>query len=243
MKTLEQLADEINCELDQVARTSRLSLTHAIAAGEAILEARRHFKRGEWTSWSRENLQCSVGTAWRYQRLAQHRDLLPDNVVSIEAADLYIRRQGLTADQGPRRIEELRVVIADLREGGLTNAEIGARVGLSAGRVSALAAPDGARIDEVMRARATRARMARAALRREERGKAIKKLGGTVAQCYSSLRQAADLFGRSAEATEDRDVRFALNSALAKLHAAEDELIKALGIEHGTLTQHHLKAA
>lgn len=99
--TLEQLAAIANSAHQHVHLAGRDLIEHAIRAGDALLKARRLVLdgrgRGGWLEWAAEHVSMHVTTAYRYMRMAEHRDLvLASDTTSIEGA---IR---LLADQ-PRR--------------------------------------------------------------------------------------------------------------------------------------------
>lgn len=74
-----------------------------------------------------------------------------------------------------------------------------------------------------------RARRARKALRRQERDRAMRHVGGTVGECYSMIRRTAEAVG-NATADDNSDVREALASALVDLYRAEDKIVRAVGV-------------
>jgi DNA modification methylase len=85
--TLADLAVRINAEHSEVVRALRLGLSHAIAAGNALLEAKALLKHGQWLPWLNDNCLISERTASLYMRLARHA---PD-LKSATVADLTIR--------------------------------------------------------------------------------------------------------------------------------------------------------
>ncbi len=83
------LADEINRAHRKARSAARMSLKHAIAAGDFLLEAKEAAGHGKWLEWFSINVVFSERTAQDYMRLARHRDKLPPK--SAAAADLTIR--------------------------------------------------------------------------------------------------------------------------------------------------------
>jgi len=59
----------------------------------------------------------------------------------------------------------------------------------------------------------------------------VKAIGGSVSDAYSSIRKSAQSVDRAYVDASDTEVRSSLSSALSLIHAAEDEIVRALGVE------------
>jgi Protein of unknown function (DUF3102) len=71
--TLDQLADGIRLELQAIEGDNRSALTHAIAAGEKLNQAKAQLKHGQWYPWLDKNFDLSHETARQYMLLANHK--------------------------------------------------------------------------------------------------------------------------------------------------------------------------
>jgi hypothetical protein len=73
------LAAQINQAHDLACRSAQSAISHAIAVGEGLLEAKALLGHGEWLPWLAENFDFSERTAQKYIRLAKHRDEVTAN--------------------------------------------------------------------------------------------------------------------------------------------------------------------
>lgn len=87
------------------------------------------------------------------------------------------------------------------------------------------------RLERTAKRRAARRREATQALRRRERDAAMRRVGGSAADAYSMIRRTAQALDRASRDASTPEIRAALSGALTKLHAAEDEIVRALGVE------------
>lgn len=84
------LAEEIRKAHADVQDAAKTAAGRAIAAGEALIEAKALLKHGEWLPWLREHCALSERTAQLYARLARkHREM--DGPDAQRVADLPIR--------------------------------------------------------------------------------------------------------------------------------------------------------
>jgi predicted transcriptional regulator len=126
-----------------------------------------------------------------------------------------------------RRRPELEAEVHRLTGEGLSQKKIAAELGLSSGTVWRWLNPDAARRRDREAARNTL--RARRALLRQERDEQVRKHGGNLAEAYSLVRRALQELDRAAEDEDlERDARQEINAALARLHAAEDRIAKAV---------------
>lgn len=76
--SLAELAVLASIEHAAYETTQRAALSHAVAAGEALIEAKARLKHGEWLPWVRDNLDFSERTASRYMTIASNRTRVAD---------------------------------------------------------------------------------------------------------------------------------------------------------------------
>jgi hypothetical protein len=104
---LEQLAFEINTELEGVANGVRTTAKHAATAGELLLKAKdEELRHGNFGEWCRQNFQVTERTLQKYMELARYiRERANTNPTSdldailemgIEAALRFLRWQQQT---------------------------------------------------------------------------------------------------------------------------------------------------
>ena len=74
----------------------------------------------------------------------------------------------------------------------------------------------------------TRARAAREALRKQEQAEAIRRHGGDLWDGYTRLRAALTALDNGWRREQNREAKAMIAAAMAKLHAAEDELAEAV---------------
>jgi hypothetical protein len=72
------LAERINFEHDQYENSQREAIVHAIAAGEALIEAKEHVGHGKWLRWVDDHLDFSERTAQYYMRIARNPQRVAD---------------------------------------------------------------------------------------------------------------------------------------------------------------------
>jgi hypothetical protein len=72
MSELVALAAEIRREVEEAERAWHDAVSHAIRAGELLLEAKGQVKHGQWLLWLKANFPGSARSAQGYMRLARH---------------------------------------------------------------------------------------------------------------------------------------------------------------------------
>ena len=87
---LTTLAAEINAEHRACDEALRKGLNHAVRAGELLIEAKSHVKRGEWGAWIQDNFEGSARTAQAYMKVAREVPKL-DGAKAQRVADLSLR--------------------------------------------------------------------------------------------------------------------------------------------------------
>lgn len=156
---LSDLSATIHREHDLARGANGDMLRHAIAAGEALIEAKRLVPSGEWIAWIVENAPAGKGywCCQSYMRLATLKDQV-DPGLSI-GANLRLLTGVDGASPGRPKVEE-DVKAEALRlygEGNLSHYEIARRVGVSRSTVRCWINPDWAREKEQRRNRPHRA--------------------------------------------------------------------------------------
>jgi hypothetical protein len=73
---LTDLAQGIAAEHAAVATALQSALTHAIAAGELLIEAKAKVRHGQWLKWLAANCDIPKRTAAHYMALARNRESL-----------------------------------------------------------------------------------------------------------------------------------------------------------------------
>jgi hypothetical protein len=108
VETLADLAARANVEHHAYETTQRAALAHAIAAGEALIEAKRLAGHGRWLPWIEANCDFGERTARRYMLLARNRSHLSDlPSVTAALARLANRSEAMAIDE-PRIVYDVR---------------------------------------------------------------------------------------------------------------------------------------
>ena len=120
-KRLDKLAVEINREHSKVEKYMSQAVTHAIAAGERLIEAKSLVKHGEWLPWLKSNFGGSESIAQFYMQLARN----PEHV-----RDLKTIREALkvTREINAAKKQRSKSIGVRLNERGETPEQIVARV-------------------------------------------------------------------------------------------------------------------
>lgn len=103
------LAAEIKREYRDAQDAAQRTLTHALAAGERLIEAKALIQHGGWLPWLAEHVGVSTRTAQVYMRLARNKAKIAKNAT---VADLTIRSavNSVTTSPDPDR-DELAVYL------------------------------------------------------------------------------------------------------------------------------------
>jgi hypothetical protein len=230
--TLRELADAARQEHEAGCRAAGDALTHWMNSGDALTAA-RHRVEGPWHEWVETSVGVTSQTAASYMRLAHYRERVQNaEIKGVAEALKYLR--GLppvptsTVRYSPRVQNQARELYAE--EG---NAEmVAARLGVHKSTVKRWIDPAYRKRHNADVDRRRRERKAeRAEAERRARDNAVKKVGGSVAESYSMIRKTAQAIDRARVDATDREVRAALSAAYSKLTNAEDEIVRALGIQ------------
>ncbi|PDT24801.1 DUF3102 domain-containing protein [Rhizobium hidalgonense] len=109
------LAASIKTEHDECLAAMRQSLSHALAAGEMLMEAKSLVAHGQWLPWLADNCAVPKRTAQLYMRLAKHRELIESKsadvaLLTIQAAVELIDRKPTLAE----RLDDIEAAIIAL---------------------------------------------------------------------------------------------------------------------------------
>jgi hypothetical protein len=100
LASLEQLAERANEAHAEVLLTAQNAVEHALAAGRALVEAKRLCRHGHWFAWLADHFRGSKRTAQAYMRLAVHVPLMGVNAqraAHLQHDQLRCMLTGLTA--------------------------------------------------------------------------------------------------------------------------------------------------
>jgi transposase len=233
-QTLAELAETANREHAAAEQAAHAWLDHAIAAGEALIEAKRQVVHGNWTEWLRVHADCSQSMALQYIRVATYKGRALDAPRGSRHAVMeHLRGLPGTKRQlrSPARTEEAQRLI----DSGLTQKEAAEAFGVSESTMSNWVNPDKYRkkLDNWKTKERRRSEAERALREKEERNRrdaAAKRAGGAVSHAYSNLRKTAADLQAAIEESDDRGQEATLRSVLDHVYKAEDELVRALGV-------------
>lgn len=100
--SLADLAARINAAHEAAAAALKSSVTHAMQAGELLLEAKEKVDHGEWLPWLKANFPFSDRTARLYMQIYRRREDVEAKMATV--ADLTVREAVETiANAKPKR--------------------------------------------------------------------------------------------------------------------------------------------
>jgi hypothetical protein len=220
--TLDELAEAVEREHQLVVQAGASMVEHAIRAGEALLAAKNQVPRGQWEAWTTSSFPDKHPKTLRlYMRLAKYQDRVRESQPgTITAAHRLLAGEPVIPVD-----EEQREKALHMRKDGATYREIAEHFDVTKERVLTWINP---RYTERRRTRLQQqSRAARRALHRQQRDAAARRAGGSVAEAYSLVRKALQALDGAVQAAEDKEAKQALNQAIARLHAAEDAVVRA----------------
>lgn len=256
--SLEELASSINAGYVQLVNEVRSALHRAMHIGELLCAAKRQMGKDEWGAWVVQNVDMSRSCVTNYMRLATYKDLINEALESgsiaestngggsVERALIHLR--GMPAVDGTGKGHTVGKYPEDIREearamarAGLSRKDICDALGVGRSAVSKWCVGEGGVAPGVkgktekqryqaLKSRLARERAARAALRRQERDRAVTKHGGGVAEMYSLIRKAAQVADRTLADETESELRAEISAALSDMHKIEDRIVRALGI-------------
>jgi hypothetical protein len=112
--SLADLAGRIEVEHTAVTAALKDSVTHAIVAGELLIEAKAQLAHGQWLPWLRDHCTMSERTAQLYMRCAKNRGAIEDRIRN-GVADLGLNEAATST--GTRLPAKQRRDIADADAG------------------------------------------------------------------------------------------------------------------------------
>ena len=112
--SLADLAIRINAEHDQMAKAVKRGLSHAIAAGELLIEAKKKVPHGQWLSWLKENCTVPERTASHHMRLARHRSEL-EQIGNVADLSLHDAVEVLAPTGSPNSLSPVVRLLAELQ--------------------------------------------------------------------------------------------------------------------------------
>lgn len=239
--TLEGLAEAINREHGLAVAALGDFVAHAIACGDALLAARRVVGYGSWQAWTAEHIGFSYGTALGYMRASEFQEeVAPFAPESLSSTIRLISDMGLRSNRrSPDHREDAKEVRNLYSQGGVTRPELAATFGVSLATINYWLNPTRSRQLEKKRRRSRQRE--RAALLREERDEATRRFGGGISEAYSLIRKATQVLDGLGRDGESLEIRTAANSAMRHIYRAEDDIVRAAGIEVGPYQKRDLR--
>lgn len=256
-RTLEELAALAVREHSCVHESLSAAVSHAVACGEAILEAYRRIDEAntlKWEDWASENLPFGQHQASNYMRLAFYKDRLPAEIFapfrhsaslhnpaggarmpSVNRALHYVRGLPPIFDstRKARLPNEVRSEVKRLARQGLTQRDIANMMGISNAAVHRISNPSAHK--RYLKQSSERRRLlaaAKRALREQEkrniRDREAREVGGALAETYALVRKASQKADHALMQAANADARAALKEAANRLFQAEDAIAKAL---------------
>jgi hypothetical protein len=231
---LGELIDTINDEYRSAYEMTLDALTHAIACGAALIEARELIPEGEWHRWVGNNLDIGTSAAGRLMRIASHRDILmaaESKPRSINAAIRYLSQAGTPAASkgGTGRRPSFDVAEAKRLHGlGMTFKDIGQVLDVSDVAVRRQLVPDATH--RAME-RTSRARSRRRQQRRERQLDEELLTVNAAADAYVLLRECVTVLDRALVEATTGDERDGVTIALVYTHRAEHVLARIVTID------------
>lgn len=220
--SLVELAETARREDDLALGAARDAVAHAIAAGQALLDARDQLSHGDWHKWLGENWDRSLNRAQSYMRVARHRALVEaDQPPTIRAA------MQMLVGTTDNRIDPLMKAEAQrLRDAGRTWDEIASELGRSVSAIRRYIDPRAA--GHAARSAAKRSKAAQREARQEERSAQVNRAGNPrISHVYSLVRKSQDVLREAADEERNTQSRQLIRSALSSLVNVEDKLVAA----------------
>lgn len=222
LPSLSELTEIANREHGLVLRAGTAMLEHAVNAGEALLAAKQHVPRGEWTDWLTDHFDGrSLVVGQQYMRLARHKRLVMAKQPTTIKGALRLLHGGQDSRIDPVQQAE----VLKLRSEGMTIAGIAEELQIPKSRVQRWVSP------KVEKRRLEKARQrtiaGRRALNRQKRDAAARKAGGSIAEAYALIRRALQACEKASEEDHPFEVKRAVSDATNRLYNAEDAIVRA----------------
>lgn len=235
-RTISELAAIANSEHRAASESARATLEHAFRAGTALIEAKRRCD-GEWLEWLAEHFDGGARTAYSYERLATHRDMLSAaGIVGVCEGMAFLSARGLGVPSPRAHTDERREQARLLARDGLTESEISRELGLAISSVRYMVNPSARAKRLAYEARNRKVRSAeRRALREQQREQAIRaavrKAGSATKEAWAMAERMQDVLAQAQREIDDREAKRALSEAGVHYRKMRDEIVRALGVE------------
>lgn len=224
LSELDELAATANREHGLAIGAAMDAVSHAIRAGEALLAAREQVPMGDWSDWLAANFIATQQTAQRYCRVARHKGAILESEAPTLEDGLALLRH---VEPERRHSDATRRRVREVFEAGNSIRATAVIVGISRTAAARILNPEASRRHEIEQGR--RREAARKALKREQRAKAAKAVGGDIGEAYSLVRRLADTLDGAAAREGDIEARTAIAKALHSLYRVEDQIVRAIG--------------
>lgn len=232
-QSVEDLLALVNREHALVLQAARGVLTHAIAAGGALLALKERVPYGEWKQWTSENVQFSTSTAYDYMRAAHFAETLTANgIADLDEALMFLRgRRRVTGKPGRLGLpSDLRAEAQRLADIGMARAHICDQLGVSKSTLYKWLHPEAnGRYKRALREQSRDARMYREQQREDALRRTVKKQGGAMAELYAMAERMQDVVARAHDEATDKDARRELALAGQNYRVMRDHIVRALG--------------
>ncbi len=224
-------------EEEHAITAANSSLTHAVASGKALLEARsRCVVKGEWKAWIERNFP-SEPVAYRYMHLANNPDLVAE-CRTVDGARRAIRARGDSLPALPAmplRHAEAEFA-SDLHAEGRTYKEIAEICDVNYSRAWELVNHE--RKKELRRKREQRdqtkkrehAREGKRRKREEAVKRAVKKAGAATQEAYALVERLQDVLAQAQREATDPEARESLDLAGQHHRRTRDQVVRSLGV-------------
>jgi transposase len=236
---LSDLADRINQSHQEVAGAISAGLRYAIAAGEALNEAFELVEPGQWEKWCADNVMLAHATRNRYRLIAQNKHLLPPELLEprlgfnnqwnggIKQALAYLKQIEAPPVRNRGRPSLVdRDEVRRLHRNGMGKADLAEMFGVSLSTINQSLMNEADR-KAMVRRYSRNQRLKSAALKREQNRKSLEATKDDLGEAASHLRRALQRLQLAIDNCSNPNQRKPMNSAMMRLHAAEDFLVKA----------------
>jgi hypothetical protein len=157
---LDELAETVRRECALADQAGKAVVLHAIAAGEALIEAQRLVPAGEWAAWVQANAPDGRGywSCQSYMRLAALRQYVDPELTITANLRLLTGVPGRAGGSRPRVSPEVKETALAMHAASIGRSEIAHALGVHVSTVRAWTDPEWARRKE--QARPSRSRVA-----------------------------------------------------------------------------------
>lgn len=190
---MKALAETARVEYKGTLAREEEALEHALACGDALLEAQRQIGYGGFGRWlEAEVAEIPMATAQRYMRYAAFREVLKENgITSRGGARKLLQQKGLRRPYATELYDELRTQAMELRDAGEKPIAIANKLGVAPMTVYGWLETPGHRLrrEATKKSQAARKR----AKRQQAELAALDALGSGVKAAHELLLMMADV--------------------------------------------------